>query len=113
MGTKVRDGLYKMNFHTVHGTGTGMIYASTGKLRGGNSAFAFIGSYAVKDGKVTARIATTRYNEDPRFQPLFGTDQVTLALTADAGDGDVIDFDGNALQMPGIQFKALLTRLSD
>lgn len=113
MGMKVREGLYKMNFHTIHGTGTGMIYASNGKLRGGNSAFAFIGSYAVKDGKVTARIATTRYNEDPKFQPLFGIDQITLAMTAVANDSDVIDFDGNALQMPGINFKALLTRLSD
>jgi hypothetical protein len=42
----VREGLYKVDFHTVRGTGSGVIYAIGGKLRGGNSAFAFIGSYS-------------------------------------------------------------------
>jgi hypothetical protein len=45
----LREGLYKVEFHTVHGTGTGVIYATGGKLRGGNSAFAFIGNYVDRD----------------------------------------------------------------
>jgi hypothetical protein len=31
----LREGLYKVEFHTVHGTGTGVIYAISGRLRGG------------------------------------------------------------------------------
>jgi len=41
----LQEGLYKVEFHTVHGIGTGVIYATSGKLRGGNSGFAFIGNY--------------------------------------------------------------------
>ena len=44
----MREGLYKVEFHTVHGTGTGVVYATAGKLRGGNSAFAFVGNYVEK-----------------------------------------------------------------
>jgi hypothetical protein len=63
----LREGLYKVEFHTVHGTGNGVIYATSGKLRGGNSGFAFIGR----------------------------------------------DFEGTALQLPGVAFKAVLTRIGD
>jgi hypothetical protein len=42
----LREGLYKVEFHTVHGTGNGVVYATSGRLRGGNSGFAFIGHYA-------------------------------------------------------------------
>ena len=39
---QLQQGLYKVEFHTAHGAGSGVIYATCGKLRGGNSAFAFI-----------------------------------------------------------------------
>jgi hypothetical protein len=76
----LQEGLYKVEFHTVHGTGTGVIYAINGKLRGGNSAFAFIGSYADKPDGIQARVTTQRHNADPAFKPLFGTDMITLTL---------------------------------
>ncbi|SDJ90634.1 T3SS negative regulator,GrlR [Bradyrhizobium lablabi] len=76
----MQEGLYKVEFHTVHGTGSGMIYAINGKLRGGNSAFAFIGSYADKPDGIQARVTTQRHNDDPAFKPLFGTDMITLTL---------------------------------
>jgi hypothetical protein len=43
---------------------------------------------------------------------LFGTDIITLTLKGKQ-DGDVVDFEGNALQLPGVAFRALLTRISD
>ncbi|MEA2943643.1 MAG: hypothetical protein QOD09_4172, partial [Bradyrhizobium sp.] len=39
------QGLYKVEFHTVHGSRYGVIYAYDGRMLGGNSAFAFIGRY--------------------------------------------------------------------
>ena len=68
----MREGLYKAEFHTVHGTGTGVVYATGGKLRGGNSAFAFIGSYAARGDGTHVKISTQRYNADPAFKPLVG-----------------------------------------
>jgi len=108
----LREGLYKVEFHTIHGTGTGVIYATAGKLRGGNAAFAFIGTYVDRDGGIQVKVSTQRHNPDPAFRPLFGTDMITVTLKGIA-HGDMIDFEGTALQMPGVAFKAILTRISD
>jgi hypothetical protein len=111
-GCKLREGLYKVEFHTVHGTGNGVIYATSGKLRGGNSGFAFIGSYTDKGDGILAKVSTQRHNHDPSFKPLFGTDMITLTLKGSAS-GDMVDFEGTALQLPGVAFKAVLTRIGD
>jgi len=108
----LQEGLYKVEFHTVHGTGTGVIYAVDGKLRGGNSAFAFIGNYADRRDGIHVKISTQRHNPDPAFRPLLETDMITLTLKG-TDNGDMVDFEGTALQLPGVTFKAVLTRLSD
>jgi hypothetical protein len=108
----LREGLYKVEFHTVHGTGTGVVYATEGKLRGGNSAFAFIGSYVTRDDGIQIKVSTQRHNADPAFRPLFGNDMITLTLRG-SQQGDMADFEGTALQVPGVAFRAVLTRISD
>ena len=89
-----------------------MIYAVGGKLRGGNSAFAFIGNYTDKRDGIHVKISTQRHNPDPAFRPLFGTDMITLTLRG-TENGNMVDFEGTALQLPGVAFKAVLTRISD
>ena len=89
-----------------------MIYAVDGKLRGGNSAFAFIGNYADRRDGIHVKISTQRHNPDPAFRPLFGTDMITLTLKG-TDNGDMVDFEGTALQLPGVTFKAVLTRICD
>ncbi len=108
----LQAGLYKVQFHTVHGTGSGVIYAIDGKLRGGNSAFAFVGSYSGQGDSIQVKIATERHNDDPSFKPLFGTDRITLTLKG-RDSGSLIDFEGTALQLPGVAFKATMTRIAD
>jgi T3SS negative regulator,GrlR len=108
----VKEGLYKVQFHTSRGQGRGVIYASGGKLRGGNSAFAFIGSYKVEDGEIMVRVSTTRHTEDPQFLPLFGMDRITAVLRGSA-HGDLVDLEGTALQVPDQQLKVVLTPISD
>jgi hypothetical protein len=108
----LQEGLYKVEFHTVHGTGNGVLYATSGKLRGGNSGFAFIGNYTRKGDEIHVKISTLRHNPDPGFKPLFGTDMITLTLKG-AENGEMVDFEGTALQMPGVSFRATLTRISD
>ncbi len=108
----MRDGLYKVEFHTVHGTGSGVVYATNGKLRGGNSGFAFIGTYSGNDEEIHVKVSTERHNHDPAFRPLFGTDMITLTLKG-KDNGSMLDFEGTALQLPGVAFKATLTRICD
>jgi T3SS negative regulator,GrlR len=108
----VREGLYKVDFHTVHGSGCGVIHAIGGRLRGGNSAFAFIGNYQRNGETISAKVSTLRFNHDPDFKSLFGFEGVTLTLSG-TPNGDMVDFEGTALQAPGVNFKAVLTHLSD
>jgi hypothetical protein len=108
----LREGLYKAEFHTVHGTGTGVLYATSGKLRGGNSAFAFSGTFTDGGDEILVKISTQRHNHDPAFKPLFGTDMITLMLKGKQ-NGDMVDFEGSALQLPGVTFRAVLTRIGD
>ena len=108
----MQEGLYKAEFHTVHGTGTGVIYAINGKLRGGNSAFAFIGNYTDNSDGIQVKVTTQRHNPDPAFRPLFGNDMITITLKG-ADNGSMVDFEGTALQLPGVHFRAVLTRISD
>jgi hypothetical protein len=110
--TQVENGLYEIFFHTVHGTGSGVIYAIDGKLRGGNSAFTFTGNYHNKPDMISVKVSTRRFNPDPDIKSLFGFEGVTLSLTGQR-NGDTLAFEGNALQKPGLLFKAQLTRVSD
>jgi T3SS negative regulator,GrlR len=111
-GIKLQEGLYKVEFYTVHGTGSGVVYATSGKLRGGNSGFAFVGSYTGEGDDIHVKISTRRHNDDPALKPLFGTDMITLMLKG-TQNGDIVDFEGAALQVPGVAFKAVLTRIAD
>ena len=108
----MRQGLYKVNFHTVHGTGCGVLYVTDGKLRGGNSAFAFMGTYLGEGHSIKVKISTERYNADPAFRPLFGTDRITLTLSG-REHGGMAEFEGSALQLPGVAFRAVLTWIGD
>lgn len=111
-GDSMEEGLYTAEFHTVHGTGCGVVYAIAGKLRGGNSAFTFSGTYTNKGETIAVKVSTTRYNNDPAFKPLFGMDLITLTLTG-RQTGNIVDFEGSAIQLPGVSFKAVLTRVGD
>lgn len=108
----MRQGLYKVDFHTVHGTGCGVVYVTEGKMRGGNSAFAFIGTYTGEGDSIKVKIATERYNDDPSFKALFGLDRITLTLSGHE-DSNMAEFEGTALQVPGVAFRAVLSRISD
>jgi hypothetical protein len=107
------QGLYKVEMHALHGSRRGVLYAYDGKMMGGNSAFAFIGSYRESDsGDVVVDISTLRHNDDPKFQPLFKTDKVSLALKG-RQQGDQYFFEGGTTQLPLIPFTSVMTPLSE
>ena len=107
------QGLYKVEMHTVHGSRRGVLYVYDGKMMGGNSAFAFVGSYRESaGGEVSADISTMRHNDDPNYQPLFRTDKVTLSLRG-RQQGEQYFFEGGTAQMPGIAFNSVMTPISE
>src|SRR6266702_4018829 len=98
--------------YTVHGSRRGVLYVYDGKMMGGNSAFAFIGTYQDANGDVAVDISTLRHNEDPKFQPLLKTDQITLALRGKQR-GDQYFFEGGTPQLPGVAFNSVMTPISE
>jgi hypothetical protein len=106
-------GLYKVEMRTVHGSRRGVIYVYDGKMMGGNSAFAFIGTYREsEDGEVSVDISTMRHNDDPNFQPLLKADTVTLSLKG-RQRGEQYFFEGGTTQMPSIAFNSVLSPISE
>jgi hypothetical protein len=107
------QGIYKVEMHTLDGSRRGVLYAYDGKMMGGNSAFAFIGTYQESDsGDVVVDLSTLRHNDDPNFQPLFKTDKVDLALKG-RQQGDQYFFEGGTTQLPNIPFNSVMTPLSE
>jgi hypothetical protein len=107
------QGLYKVEMHTVHGSRRGVIYVYDGKMMGGNSAFAFIGTYwEDAGGEVLVEISTLRHNEDPNYQPLFKSDKITLALKG-RQQGEQYVFEGGSTQLPDVAFNSVMTPISE
>src|ERR1700704_490538 len=107
------EGLYKVEMHTVHGSRRGVLYVYDGKMMGGNSAFAFIGTYRNSDnGEVLVDISSLRHNQDPKFQPLFNSDNITLSLIG-RRRGEQYHFEGGTAQLPGVAFHSVMTPISE
>jgi hypothetical protein len=107
------QGLYKVEMHAVHGSRRGVLYVYDGKMMGGNSAFAFVGTYRDADnGDVLVEISTLRHNDDPRFQPLFKTDRISLTLRG-RQQGEQYLFEGGTTQSPSIAFNSVMTPISE
>jgi hypothetical protein len=59
------DGLYKVEYGVNDAFGRSIICMHDGKMLGGNSAFAHLGSYRRNGDEVDAEIITERHNHDP------------------------------------------------
>ena len=107
------DGLYKVEYGLNDAFGRSVMCMHAGKLLGGNSAFAHLGSYEQhSDGEISAEIITQRHNDDPYYKPLMGADVAAIKLRGRA-EGRAIRFEGSAAPAPGAVFWANLTRLED
>lgn len=107
------QGLYKVEMRTVQGSRRGVIYVYDGKMMGGNSAFAFVGTYRESDvGEVSVEISTMRHNEDPNFQPLFKSDRINLTLRG-RQQGEQYFFEGGTTQLPEIVFNSVMTPINE
>ena len=107
------QGLYKVEMRTVHGSRRGVLYVYDGKMMGGNSAFAFVGTYQESDsGEVDVDIAALRHYEDPDFQPLLKSDSINLTLKGNR-QGEAYHFEGGATQLPGVVFNSVMTLISE
>jgi hypothetical protein len=84
------------------------MYARDGRMLGGNSAFAHIGSYEKRDDGIDIVIQTVRHNPDPNYRAMAGTDDATL-LAKGRADGNLYRFEGGLKELPGVAFHSVMT----
>ncbi len=105
-------GLYKVEFETARRKAVGVIFARDGQLRGGSSAFAYIGSYEQDGGQIRGKIMSRRHTNDPNVPSVFGVDDVRVDFHG-SSIGDFAQVEGTAAEAPALGFKAVLTRICD
>ncbi len=105
-------GLYKVEFETARGKASGVVHAENGKIRGGSSAFAYIGSYTQDGHSLAGKVSSKRHTPDADHPSVFGFDEVTIAFHG-AVKGDFAICEGTAAEFPSLAFKAVLTRVAD
>jgi hypothetical protein len=108
----VLRGLYKVEYGIGDAFGRSIMCLRDGKMLGGNSAFAHLGTYRQSGVEIDAELVTERHNNDPHYKSLLGTDVATIKVKGRA-EGQTIRFEGSADPMPGALFWANLTRLDD
>jgi hypothetical protein len=111
-GRALFGGFYTVRFQVNEAAGRSVMYAHGGRMLGGNSAFAHIGTYEEIDDEVITEIKTVRHNPDPHYRALAGTDDATLEARGRA-DGDLYKFEGRLRELPGAIFKSVMTGVED
>jgi hypothetical protein len=106
------DGLYKVEYGVNDGFGRSIMCLHDGKMLGGNSGFAHLGTYVERDGEIIAGVITERHNHDPNYKPLMGADVASIGARGRLY-GNEIRLEGSSDTMPGARFWANLTRLDD
>ncbi len=107
------EGFYKVRFQLNEAVGRSVMYVGDGKMLGGNSAFAHIGTYEkTGDDEVSVEVKTVRHNPDPNYRAMAGTDDATL-IARGWPDGGVYRFEGRLREVPGAVFKSVMTPIED
>ena len=114
MGTTSRrfDGFFKSEFRVNEAVGRSVSYVRDGKLLGGNSGFAHIGTYRFDGEAIAVEVTSRRHNFGAAHQSLLGSDVSTIAVTGRAV-GNAFCFEGGSPQMPNATFRSVMTPLDE
>jgi hypothetical protein len=108
----VFEGFYKVRFQLGESVGRSVMYVGGGKMLGGNSAFAHIGTYEKTRESVAVEVKTVRHNPDPNYRAMAGTDDATLIAKGFA-EGNLYRFKGELKELPGVPFESLMTPIKE
>ncbi|KPF95503.1 hypothetical protein NML43_05560 [Rhodopseudomonas palustris] len=107
-------GFYTAEFKTARKKAHGVVLLSDGQIRGGDSSFAYIGSYTQVGLSVSGSLRGIRHAHanDPERVSIFGIDPVEVTFDGVAKDG-YVSIEGAARETPSLTLRAILTRISD
>jgi hypothetical protein len=108
----VFSGFYKCDYRAGDVVGRSVMYVNGGRMLGGNSAFAHVGSYEEADGAITALIHGQRHQVGTQFKTLYGDDDGAIRVRG-VHDGKHYRFEGGTVQGQGPPFSSVMTRLDE
>lgn len=113
MPATLPNGLYKIAFETASGAEYGVAYLQDGKLRGGDSGMAYVGSYQMDGDLLTADLSVTQHRHVPGAVSALGFNNVQVQLTGLVDDSNVVRLTGTSPVSKSIRFGARLSLLAD
>lgn len=106
-------GLYKIAFTSAYGTDFGvLVLQDGGKLRGGDSGNAYVGTYEEDGDLLTMQVSVTQHRPTPGVVSVIGFNNVVVEMTGIMDDG-ALRLRGTSSQVPGVRFEARLTHIAD
>ncbi|WP_024515353.1 GrlR family regulatory protein [Bradyrhizobium sp. Tv2a-2] len=105
-------GFYTVKFQLGEAQGRSVMYVRDGRMLGGNSAFAHIGTYQEIGDEIAIVVDTVRHNPDPNYPAMAGTDDATL-LARGRRDGEQIRFEGGLRELPGVPFQSVMMPIKE
>jgi hypothetical protein len=105
-------GLFKLSIETPTGTDYGVAYMADGKLRGGDSGMAYVGTYRILGDKLTAELCITQHRHVPGVVSALGYNDLTVQLEGVASDYSA-DVRGTSKDVPSVRFQARLSHIAD
>src|SRR5438067_13322601 len=106
-GTRMFGGFYTVKFQLGQAVGHSVMHAGAGKMLGGNSAFAHIGTHEDLGDQIAIEINTVRHNPDPNYPAMARTADASL-LARGTPDAALYRFEGRPRAVPGAVFQAVL-----
>ena len=104
------QGLYKVEFATQLGSGSGVVLMSNGTIHGGDSIMYYTGTYSESGDEFNATVSVARHTAGSSMFSVLGVDNGALLLTG-RSNGGTVEARGSTPQNPGISFQATLTKL--
>jgi hypothetical protein len=108
------NGLYKLAFETKSGAEYGVAYLQDGRLRGGDSSCAYLGTYKADGQLFSAEMSVTQHRHVPGAVSALGLHDVLVQLRGqvDAGSG-VVRVQGSSPESSAVRFGARLSLIAD
>ena len=104
----INPGLYKVEFRTAHGMGSGVVTLGNGKFQGGDGAFYYVGTFSEEGDKFSATVHVKRHSAGSSVVPENATIQVQGTSTETSAQ-----LAGTVVGVPGMTFQAHIKRLAD
>lgn len=106
----ITPGKYSVWFKTPIGEGAGMVeFGADGKLIGGDSTFAYVGSWTQEGKHFKASLSARRVEPGP--PGVFGLDAIDIVVSGRSADGSSTSCTGFAKQSPGVTLEVELVRI--